>query len=541
MKHIFVLAALLATFCSQAQDTKPKLVIGIVVDQMKQEYLYRFEDKLSPGGFKRIIEDGFVSKNTHYNYIPTKTAAGHASIYTGTTPRYHGVISNSWYSKVLGRKVYCVSDTTVKGVGIKGFSGSMSPKNLQSTTITDELKLTTNFRSKVIGVSIKDRGAVLPAGHVADGAYWYNSKTGDFATSTFYKSELPKWVVKFNGQKLVDKYLNQQWTTSLPLDQYTESTPDITAYEGGFKGKDAPSFPYNLEELRAKNGPYGMISSTPFGNSLVLDFAKKAIESEDMGKDAITDFLAVSLSSTDYVGHNFAPNSVELEDTYLKLDADLASFLSFLDEKVGKGNYTVFITADHAVVANPKFLTDNQLPGGFASPDSLKSILKDGLNKKFGEGDWIRNISNEQVFLNHQLVEQSEMELSEVQEVVESLLYHLEEIGEVYKSTDLKSIASNDHLGTLLSNGFNKKLSGDVLFTLKSGYLFNEYGTTGTSHGSGYTYDTHVPLLFYGKNIKKGSTTRYVSINDIAPTLSMLLNISLPSACTGNPLTELFE
>lgn len=535
-------ALLLASAISYGQEKQPKLVVGMVIDQMKQEYLYRFEDKFGTDGFRRIIKDGFTGKNTHYNYIPTKTAAGHASVYTGTTPRYHGIIANDWFSKDLGRKTYCVADTTVKGVGNNTHAGKMSPRNLQSTTITDELKLTTNFRSKVIGVSIKDRGSILPAGHTPDGAYWYDSKRGNFITSTFYHDELPQWVVDFNNLKLVDKYLNQSWNTTFPIEEYVESTADNTPYEKVWKGKDSPTFPYNLKKLREKNGPYSLISNTPFGNTLVLDFAKSALENLEMGMDKTTDFLAVSLSSTDYVGHTFAPNSIELEDTYIKLDKDLADFLSFLDSTVGKGEYVLFITADHGVVANPQFLMDRNLPGGYISSEDLKSKVQSDLVQKFGEGDWILSVSNEQVFLNDQLIDDSELNKEEVANEAINALYELPQILEVYAAGDMKFVSPNDHLGNLLNNGYNRKLSGDVLFSLKPGYLFGGYGNKGTTHGSGHTYDTHVPLLFYGKGIKAGSSTsRRINITDIAPTLSSLLNISLPSASTGQPITELFE
>lgn len=526
---------------SSGQKQQPKLVIGIVIDQMKQEYLYRFENKFGEDGFKRVIKDGFMGKNMHYNYIPTKTAAGHASIYTGTTPRYHGIISNGWYSKASGRMAYCVGDSTVTGLGDKSYTGQMSPRNLQSTTITDEIKLTSNFRSKVIGVSIKDRGAVLPAGHTPDGAYWYDGKNGQFVSSSFYFETLPKWVTKFNNKKLVDKYLNQTWETTYPISEYVESTPDNTLYENISKGKETPTFPYDLEKLRKLNGPYSLISNTPFGNNLVLDFALDAIVNEGLGEDDIVDFLAVSLSSTDYVGHAFAPNSVELEDTYIKLDQDLGKFLSYLDKKIGQDQYVLFITSDHGVVANPIFLTDHNLPGGYIGGKNIRTQISDELNKTFGEKDWILNISNEQVFLNEKLIAASNLAIEEVEQAVSKALYSLEEIAEVYTALDLRFVSESDYLGKLLINGFNKKLSGNVLFTLKPGYLMNDYGTTGTNHGSGNTYDTHVPLIFYGAGIKKGETSRNLEIIDIAPTLSMLLNVSLPSASTGKPIIELFE
>lgn len=488
-----------------------------------------------------MMNEGFEAKNNHYNYIPTYTAPGHASIYTGTTPRYHGIIGNDWYSRILDRSVYCVGDTLSRHVGGSENSGFISPRNLQVNTITDELKLATNFRSKVVGVSIKDRGAVLPAGHTPDGAYWYDSRTGEFMTSDFYMDELPKWIKDFNDQKLVDKYSNQEWTTSLPLKEYTQSTPDDTPYERGFSGKDTPTFPYNLETLRLKNGPYGLIRSTPFGNSLVLDLAKAAIKGEAMGEDDIMDFLAVSLSSTDYIGHNFGPNSVEIQDTYIKLDRDLAAFFKHLDEQIGKGNYTVFLTADHGVVANPQFLLDNNLPGGYSDKNESKTLFADLLKEKFDNQDYILNISNDQIFLDRALIWANGDDLEEVQRTFGQAAMQVDEVTEVFTASDLSRFDYSDPMRWALQNGYNRQLSGDVLIMKKAAYL-SDGDRKGTTHGSGYTYDTHVPLLLYGAGVKKGSTTNKTYITDIAPTLAMLLNISLPNgAITGSPIEDLFE
>ncbi|MEQ8473172.1 MAG: alkaline phosphatase family protein [Marinoscillum sp.] len=533
---------LVTTFILSGQSNQPKLVVGIVVDQMRQDYLIRFYDNYGEGGFKRLMNDGFIARNNHYNYIPTNTAPGHASIYTGTTPRYHGIISNDWYSRVVDRSVYCVGDTLSKNVGGSEPSGFISPRNLLVNTITDELKLSTNFRSKVVGVSIKDRGAVLPAGHTPDGAYWYDSRTGEFMTSDFYMDALPKWVVDFNNRKLVDKYSNQKWTTSLPLDQYTQSTEDNSPYERGFKGKDTPTFPYDIEELRLQNGPYGLIRTTPFGNTLVLDMAKAAIKGESLGSDKIMDFLAVSLSSTDYIGHNFGPNSVEIQDTYIKLDQDLAAFLKHLDETIGKDQYTVFLTADHGVVSNPQFLVDHQLPGGFTDNTEAKIIFTEFIKEKFDNQEYILNVSNDQIFLDRELISANGDNLEKIQRMLVEAAMQVDEVSEAFTASDMARFDYSDPMRLSLQNGFNTKLSGDVLVLKKVARLSDGYGNKGTSHGSGYTYDTHVPLLFYGAGVKKGSTTRKTYITDIVPTLSMLLNTSLPNgAVTGTPIEDLFK
>ncbi len=534
---------LLLVFCSISTfaQKKPKLVVGIVIDQMRHDYLQRYAYQFGNDGFKRMMNEGFEARNNHYNYVPTYTAPGHASIYTGTTPRYHGVIANDWFSRVLGRSVYCVGDTLYNAIGGSAKNGKISPRNLQVNTITDELKLSTNFQSKVVGISIKDRGAVLPAGHTPDGAYWYDSRTGEFMTSDYYHKELPQWVDDFNKKRLSNTYSDQIWTTLRPIASYQQSTTDNVPYERGFKGKETPTFPYNLAELRTKNGPYGLIRSTPFGNTLVLEMAKAALDGENLGQDAVTDFLAVSLSSTDYVGHNFGPNSIELEDTYIRLDEDLGSFLKFLDKKVGAGEYLVFLTADHGVVANPQFLMDNQLPGGFINDKETREALINPANPMLNER-YVLDVSNNQIFLDKRQLARDGYLLEEVQRQFADAVMNLPYITETFIATDLSRFDYTDPVRISLQNGFNRKLSGDVLFIKKPGYLSNGYGKAGTSHGTGYTYDTHVPLLFFGLGVPQGATVRKTYITDIAPTLAMLMNISLPNgAVTGTPIESIFK
>ncbi len=324
MKRIILFLAFVMSLNSQAQQ-RPKLVVGIVVDQMKMEYLYRFSDDFSSNGFKRLINNGYTFHNMHYNYVPTYTAPGHASIYTGATPSTHGIVGNDWFNKSTGRDMYCTDDASVKVLGDgTEKEGAMSPKNLLSTTITDELRMATNFNSKVIGMSIKDRGAILPAGHFANWAFWY-SKTGAFISSTFYGSTLPNWVTEFNQEKRYMNYINKGWDLLKPIATYNESLPDDNPYEGKLDKANAPVFPYDLSKMYKEKGA-DVLRTTPFGNDILAELAMKAIEKEDLGKDEITDFLTVSFSSTDYVGHTFGPRSMELQDTYLRLDQTIAQF-----------------------------------------------------------------------------------------------------------------------------------------------------------------------------------------------------------------------
>lgn len=521
---------------AQQSPEKPKLIVGIVVDQMRQEYLYRFADRYSDGGFKRMIGEGFMMKNGHYNYIPTYTGPGHASVYTGATPATHGIIGNNWYVRSLDKSIYCAEDSTVYNIGGTPSSGQISPRNLLTTTITDELRFATNKRSKVVGLAIKDRGASLPAGHLGD-AYWYDSDNGEFMTSSYYKKELPQWVKAFNAQKKPDEYLSQTWETLYPIDTYVQSIDDNNDFEAPFNGKDTPTFPYDLAALREDNGDYGLISTTPYGNQLTLDFALAALEGEQLGQGEETDFLAVSFSSTDYVGHRFGPTSKELEDIYLRLDLQIESLLEHLDETVGKGNYLVFLSADHGVADVATYMESENVPAGNLNVGYVISQVKGYMNTVYGEGDWVLNASNEQIFLNHKLIRDQKLNLADVQEELANFLLRFNGIKEVYTAHTMKTSAFTELRPHLLQMGYNHKSSGDILIILEPAWLTG--GPRGTSHGTGFSYDTNVPILFYGWNVPQGSSSRYATITDIAPTLSMLLDIRLPNGATGQPIQEI--
>lgn len=516
---------------------RPKLVVGIVVDQMRQEYFYKYYDRYVEGGFKRLMNEGFMMKNGHYNYIPTYTGPGHASVYTGATPASHGIIANDWYVRKLGRTVYCAEDSTVSAVGGSEKAGRISPRNMLTTTITDELQFATNKRSKVVGIALKDRGAALPAGHLGD-AYWYDGSTGEFMNSTYYGESLPSWVSSFNSRKLPQKYLNQTWETLYPIHSYTQSVDDDNEFESPPIGKEAPVFPYVLPELMENNGGLGMISGTPFGNSLTLDLAYAALEGESLGQRGDTDFLAISFSSTDYVGHAFGPSSIELEDTYLRLDQELAAFFAHLDKVIGVGEYLVFLSADHGVADVVRYMQSENVPAGSLNTRFVMTQLRGYTNEKYGSGDWIENFSNEQLFLNHQLIKEKGLDLAAMQREIADFLLRFDGIKETYTADDMKRLEYTRGRKNLLQMGYNHKASGDVLLILDAAWLTNS--TRGTTHGTGYTYDTNVPIVFYGWNITPGFSTRYATVTDIAPTLAMLLHTRLPNGATGQPIGEIF-
>jgi predicted AlkP superfamily pyrophosphatase or phosphodiesterase len=538
-RSIFILSLFILAIGLKGQTERPKLVVGIMVDQMKQEYIWRFENHFGEGGLKRLMNDGFAAKNGHYNYAATSTGPGHASVYTGTTPSVHGIVNNSWYSRLLKRSVYCAEDTAVVAVGGSERSGRISPMNLYSSTITDELKLSTQQQGKVIAMSIKDRGSALPGGHYSDGSYWYDSNTGDFMTSSYYMDELPDWMKAFNNRKLADKYLNETWNTVKPISEYNESGIDNSPYESGFKGKETPTFPYDLSKLRADNGNFGMLPSTPFGNTILNELALAAIDAEGLGADATTDFLAVSFSSPDYIGHNFGPQSKEVQDTYIRLDKEIESLLNALDSKVGKGNYVVFLTADHAVaenslrMKNDKFRVDN-----FNSGEMGKALEK-AVNEKYGEAKWFEVGRGYDLFLNHELIKEKKVNLYEMQLFVAQEAMKFEGVYLALTGTDLVRNSYSDLMRSLVQSAYHTKESGDVKLILDPAWQSGR--AKGTGHGNAWTYDTHVPIIFYGWGVKKGTSVRKIHITDIAPTLSMLLQIRLPNGATGQPIFEAFK
>ncbi len=519
--------------------TNPKLVVGIVVDQMRYDYLTRFWNHYGDGGFKRLVNNGFNCKNNHFNYAPTSTGPGHASVYTGTTPATHGIIGNDWYDKVSGEEVYCASDSTYASVGTTSEAGKMSPHRMKVSTITDELRLHTQMRGKTIAIALKDRGAVLPGGHTANAAYWFQGDNeGKWITSTFYTPTLPKWVDDFNASGVIKNY-KKPWTTLKNMATYIESGLDNNQYEGLFETEETPTFPHDTPNLLNKNADFEILKYTPYGNSITTDFALAALDGEQLGADSVTDFLAISYSSTDYIGHKFGVNSKEVQDTYLRLDVDLARLFKTLDKKVGENEYTVFLTADHGAVDVPAYLKKQRIPAGYMEWDSIKAQFAPFLQFTFGSTDIIKNFSNYQFFLDHKIIKNLDLDVADVQQRIANELLNYPGIDRVYTGQQMMHNNYTSGIPYILQNGFNQKRSGDVLVVLQPGTV--TYPKTGSTHGSPQIYDTHVPLLFYGKGIQKGNTVKRTEIPDIAPTLASLLGISFPNGTTGSPISEVLE
>ena len=533
---LFLSICFLSIQINAQKTTQPKLVVGIVVDQMRYDFLYRYWNKYGDGGFKYLLKKGRSFENLHYNYVPTYTGPGHAAIYTGTSPAYNGIVANDWFDRKLGKSVYVVEDPNVQTVGSNSENGKMSPDHLLTTTITDELEIFTNKKSKVIGIALKDRGAILPAGNMADGAYWYDPSTGNWITSTFYMNQLPAYVQTYNEKKLADQYLNQVWNTLLPIDQYTESTVDDTNFEVKFKKEEKPVFPHDLPAIRGSYD-FGLLSRTPFGNTFTTDFALEVLEKEEMGKDEITDFLALSYSSTDYVGHQFGINSIEAEDTYIRLDLELKRLFQYLEKNVGKGNFVIFLTADHGVVNAPAYLKSEKIhTGGFQRKD-YESTLKDFLNNELGSDNWVSHYDNQQVYLNRDLIKSKKVDLKNIQDKVVEFTRDFEGVADVIPAHQMATIALGNLMFQKIQRGYDYDRSGDVLLVLEPQWIDDDKALKGgTTHGSSYAYDTHVPFIIMGKGIVAGGTNQEASIIDIAPTLANYLRIMEPSGCTGKVL-----
>lgn len=535
-KILFLSLLILSTITLKAQNNskldRPKLVIGIVVDQMRYDYLTRFYDKYSEDGFKRLINDGFNCENAHLNYMPTHTAVGHATIYTGTTPDTHGIIGNNWYDKSLKKSIYCVDDFNQKAVGTKKEGEQKSPYKMLTTTITDALRLSQNMKGKTISISIKDRAAVLPGGHTSNGSYWFIGKDeGKFITSTYYMDKLPKWVKDFNELELPKKYVKQKWETLYPIETYTESIVDDNIYEGLFEGEKSSTFPHDLAKLRKKNKNFDLVKSTPFGNEIIVEFAKTAIKNENLGKGVYTDFLAMSFSSTDYIGHQFGVDSKEVEDTYLRLDKEISGFLKFLDNNIGENNYALFLTSDHGAYQVPAYLISQKIPGGKLKSDDFKSFLTKISYKHFNSDKIIENFSNYQIFLNKEEIMKLDLDKNKVSQILADEIINYGGVHKVVTAYTLQNTNFTEGVLEKLQNGYNQKLSGDVFIIPNPVNI--TYSDTGSSHGSGYSFDTHVPVIFFGKGIKKGSTKKLIHIIDIAPTMANLLYIENPSGTSG--------
>ncbi len=518
------------------EPLQPRLVVGIVVDQMRYDYLYRFYDQYGENGFKRLMREGMNFTWAHYNYVPTYTGPGHSTIYTGTPPCNHGIISNDWYDRKSGKTVYCSSDPDVKAVGSSNANGRMSPKNLLGTTMTDQLRLSNNGLSRVFAISIKDRASVLPGGHMANAAYWYDEKSGNVVTSTWYMQELPAWVNAFNSRKLSLDLMSRDWQLD-PAKDYRVSMPDDGPGERDIFREGKTTFPHVFTSL-SDTLKREALKATPAGSEFLADLFTDLLKNEQPGKQGSCDFVAVSFSSPDYIGHVYGPNSLEIMDAYLKLDRQIARMLDTLDRYAGKGNYLVFLTADHGVKPNNALLSARRIPAGNVSVRDMNKKISAAFTARFGSRRILQAIQENQVYLDHAVIDSLKLNLGEVTSFTTSFLRsEFPFIGKIENRDELAGKSPERSMNAFLLNGFNIARSGDIVFELTQNQIFSE-SNEGTSHESSFGYDTHVPMLFFGWHVKAGESNAPVYVVDIAPTVCNLIHIQEPDACIGIPLIK---
>ncbi|MGD0340916.1 MAG: alkaline phosphatase family protein [Bacteroidales bacterium] len=522
---------------------KPKLVIGIVVEQLRYDQIEKIRSRLGENGIRKLLNEGTYFQNASYEYMLTQTAPGYATIATGAEPCLHGIISDDWYLPLKNDLIYCTKDISVNPVGGSYESGLHSPVNLLVSTFPDELKMASGRKAKVFAVGLKENPVIFSAGHAADGAFWFDNTTGTFMSSTYYTDSLPGWVTDFNSRRYADSFLDNSWNLSRPESEYSDCMPDSNKYEAGFNGLNY--FPYDLKKLSSKSREnsgrdYSILRETPFGNTLTTDFAIKLIEKEKLGKDDVTDFLSICYTATDYIGHRFGPSSVEMTDAVFRLDKDIEDLLKYVADSLGKKNVLIYFTSAHGISEIPGVLESNRIPSGYFRQNLALQVLRSYLNAVYGEGDWVKGYLERQIFLNRTLIEDSKIPLEEVQKKVARFMVQFSGVASAYPySVFANSDFGNSNMKKVM-NDFSPQRSGDVIITLNSGWVEKEDDYVASSN-SPYEYDAHVPLIWYGWSVNRATVTRKVNITDIAATLSSLCRIPLPNACSGEPMFELFR
>ena len=542
---VFLLTSslILSPGCKPVPDHRPRLVVVIVVDQLRFDYLDRFKSNFGSGGFRRLMDRGAFFANANYIYVPTYTAPGHAAIFTGSDPAFNGIVGNNWYDRESGQDRVMVQDDQAKLVtsyGIWSYTKSTrpaSPRILVGATIGDQMRLSDNYRSKVIAVSLKDRAAVLPGGKDANGAYWFDASSGSFVSSDYYFKEMPPWVDKFNSERGPDRFFGKVWDRALPAEAYS-LTQGVTATSAG--SPLGRRFPYKVDGGADKpcEDYYKAFLYSPFASEYLADFADAAIDGEKLGDDQYSDLLAISFSTPDFVGHAYGPDSDELEDTYIRLDQVIADFFARLDKKVGLSHVVIALTADHGVVPVPQLLSLNKFDAQTIDPEKCKDAVNSALVARFGEGKWVLDLVNDQVYLDTKLIAQQKVDPSEAERAAAQALLGVPGIATVFTRTQIMNGQMPTGLiAQRVANGFNPTRSGDVWLITKP-FCFLGEGAIATTHGSAYDYDTHVPILLMGPGIRHDRYYTDCSPSDIAPTIAALLDIEPPPNRVGRVLVE---
>lgn len=524
----------------RATANKAKLVLVIVVDQFRYDYLERFADLFGNAGFKRLMSQGAFFTNANYDYVPTYTACGHAAIFTGSIPAQNGIVGNAFFDRDIGKVRAMVTDDSahlVTAAGASQKSGAPSPRDLIGTTVGDQMRLSTNFQSKVVAASLKDRSAVLPGGQRPNGAFWYNEATGEFVSSDYYFKELPAWVKKFDTSNKPDKYFGMKWERTLPAGAYERAQAANLPQQRSALGSH---FPYVVTGGEEKPGPkfYNAFEYSPFASEYLEEFGKAALDAESLGADESPDLLSISFSSPDLTGHAYGPDSQEVEDTYIRLDRVLADLLSFIDKRVGLANTIVAVTGDHGVVPVPEYMKSKGYDAGRLSGREVVDAANKALGARFGEGKWVVGFVNDQLYLDHKLLADKKVNGAEAERMAGEAALSVSGIVSYFTRTQImEGRMAAGPIARRVTNGFYSKRSGDVWVITKPLYFFSE-GEIPTTHGSAYNYDTHVPIILVGAGVLPGRYNAACSPSDIAPTLAALLAVEPPANRTGRVLVE---
>lgn len=519
---------------------KPKLVVGITISGMRYDYLSVYWDKFGEDGFKKMASTGANCKNARYDYLITEPSVGYATIATGAKPSAHGIVSDFWYERLANQVNYSLDDeeqTTVEGTY---GTGAFSPAALHSRTLSDELRVLSRFQSKSIGVSMDPQAAVLMAGHTANGAYWIDPNTASWISSSYYMDSLPNWVREFNDKKYQDIYLDRVWEPLLPIAEYSESMLDNNPYETGIAGQ--MTFPYDLSRISMRDRSerdYSVLMTTPWGNTYTKDLAIAAIVNEELGQRGVSDMIHIGFNATKYLADYYSTWSVEMQDTYLRLDQDIAHLLGFLDDHLGMENVVVYVTAENALADDPRYLEESRIPSGFFNYRTSISLLRSYLNAIYGQGEWVTFYYAQQIYLNHQLIEDSRLSLEEVQDRVARFMIQMEGVSNALQAYVLQRNNFTGGVYERIQNSYYQKRSGDVIIYLTPGWV--EHSNVNRNGYAEFKFGPHVPLIFYGWKINRVTIPDEISPADIAATIAYFLEVSMPENASGRVISDLVQ
>ncbi len=520
---------------------KPKLVVQVVVEQMRYDLLQRYWDRFSDKGFKRLVNEGTLCKDAYYDYMVTESAPGYATIATGSNPSEHGIVSDDWYVRLRNATQFCVDDPKLDDRFTNFDENKYSPKQIIGSTLGDELRASNYKRSKVISISIKNYASVLSGGYLANAAYWMDENTADWVSSTYYMDSLPRWVRDFNKKELVPLYLSREWNTLNPIGSYQQSLADNNSYETGFSNHQR-TFPYNLKLLSLTEGSK-VIKYTPYGNSYAASLAVAAIIFEELGKDSYPDLLTISFATTGYVTDLFGVRSVELEDVYLRLDKEISHLLNVLDDRVGKENVIVVLTSDRGISDHPDFNKEIGVPTGEFDSQKAIFLLNSYLKAIYGRTGWVKHYSDKQIYLDQLVIDAAKLSLADVQLKAAQFMSEFNGVANATTGSVLQTNSFTEGTMRKFMNSYSLVRSGDILLNLKPGWVEKKkyFSKNSIQQSSPYRYDSHVPLIFYGWKIKHTEIQEPVHMNDIAPTLSDFLKITYPSGATGKLIKGLVD